>query len=238
MQHAHSCISPMHFHPQWQIVQYRLDVVFQPLGVASVQALMQALAICAEKRLAYLNRAVAKMFVIDNNYCDRIWTYGDTRTHYNTFTFASSAAHILPPQRNTNSAWAAHYNTFTFASVCISLGWQAGAGSHAAHGACGGVWQGKASWKKKKSILGCSYKKSVRTNEHSWAVPMNRMMFWRQSWCLLAPLVMRCCKVLLVYQSRSATREEMRCGVIAGSWYGHSSCFAYDADTNQDWRRE
>ena len=92
--------------------------------------------------------------------------------------------------------------------------------------------------KKKKSILGCSYKKSVRTNEHSWAVPMNRMMFWRQSWCLLAPLVMRCCKVLLVYQSRSATREEMRCGVIAGSWYGHSSCFAYDADTNQDWRRE
>jgi len=62
----------MHFHPQWQIVQYRLDVVFQPLRVASVQALMQALAICAEKRLAYLNRAVAKMFVIDNPYCGRI----------------------------------------------------------------------------------------------------------------------------------------------------------------------
>jgi len=26
-----------------------------------------------------------------------------------------------------------------FLFVCISLGWQAGAGSHAAHGACGGV---------------------------------------------------------------------------------------------------
>jgi len=62
----------MHFHPQWQVVQQCLDVVFQPLIVASVQALMQALAICAEQRHAYLNGAVAKVLVIDDPNLDRI----------------------------------------------------------------------------------------------------------------------------------------------------------------------
>jgi len=62
----------MHFHPQWQIVQQRLDVVFQPLRVGSVQALVQALAICAEKCHAYLNRPVGKVFVIDYPYLGRI----------------------------------------------------------------------------------------------------------------------------------------------------------------------
>ena len=80
----------MHFHPQWQIVQYRLDVVFQPLGVASVQAFMQALAICAEKRLAYLNRAVAKMFVIDNPI---VVVYEHMGTHAN-ITIHSLLVHI------------------------------------------------------------------------------------------------------------------------------------------------
>ena len=41
----------MHFHPQWQVVQQRLDVVLKPLRVASVQALMQALGISAENLL-------------------------------------------------------------------------------------------------------------------------------------------------------------------------------------------
>jgi len=41
----------VHFHPQWQVVQQRLDVVLKPLRVASVQALMQALGISAENLL-------------------------------------------------------------------------------------------------------------------------------------------------------------------------------------------
>jgi len=72
MQHTHTRTPPVQFHPQWQVVQQRLDVVFKPLRVASVQALMQALCISAEHRLACLYRAVAKVVVIDVPYRHRI----------------------------------------------------------------------------------------------------------------------------------------------------------------------
>jgi len=61
----------VHFHPQWQVVQQRLDVVFQPLRVVSVQALMQALENSAENRFACLYRAVAKVVVIADPYLHR-----------------------------------------------------------------------------------------------------------------------------------------------------------------------
>jgi len=72
MQHTHTRIQPVQFHPQWQVVQQRLDVVFKPLRVASVHALVQALGISAENRRAYLYRAVAKVKVIDVPYLHRI----------------------------------------------------------------------------------------------------------------------------------------------------------------------
>jgi len=72
MQHTHTRTPPVHFHPQWQVVQHRLDVVFKPLRVASVQALMQALGISAENQFACLYRAVAKVVVIDAPYLHRI----------------------------------------------------------------------------------------------------------------------------------------------------------------------
>jgi len=54
------------FHPQWQVVQQRLDVVFKPLRVASAQALVQTLCISAENRRAYLYRAVANVKAVAN----------------------------------------------------------------------------------------------------------------------------------------------------------------------------
>jgi len=53
----------VHFHPQWQVVQQRLDVVLKPLRVASVQALMQALGISAENLLAYLHHIAIQSFL-------------------------------------------------------------------------------------------------------------------------------------------------------------------------------
>jgi len=53
----------VHFHPQWQVVQQRLDVVLKPLRVASVQALMHALGISAQNILAYLQHIAIQSFL-------------------------------------------------------------------------------------------------------------------------------------------------------------------------------
>ena len=72
MHHTHTRTPPVQFHPQWQVVQQHLDVVFKPLRVASMQALMHALGISAEHRFACLNRAVAEVLVIADPYLHRI----------------------------------------------------------------------------------------------------------------------------------------------------------------------
>ena len=62
MQHTRIRIPPVHFHPQWQVVQQRLDVVLNPLRVASVHALMHALGISAENILACLKHMAIQSF--------------------------------------------------------------------------------------------------------------------------------------------------------------------------------